>query len=77
MKRRTQPAAEVRAAGIKAIAMEKLLKAREVCRILGVSLPTLYSLVKSGQLKGYLVARKWKFAETDILRYLERVAVSA
>jgi excisionase family DNA binding protein len=57
--------------------MEKLLKAREVCHILGVSLPTLYSLVKTGQLKGYFVARKWKFAESDIRRYLEQVAVSA
>jgi excisionase family DNA binding protein len=56
--------------------MEKLLKAREVCNILGVSLPTLYSLVKTGKLKGYFVARKWKFAEADIVRYLERVAVS-
>jgi excisionase family DNA binding protein len=65
------------AAGVNPKAMEKLLKALEVCRILGVSLPTLYSLVKTGQLKGYFVARKWKFAEPDILRYLERVAVSA
>jgi excisionase family DNA binding protein len=56
--------------------MEKLLKAREVCRILGVSLPTLYSLVKNGRLKGYFVARKWKFEEVDLRRYLEQVAVS-
>ena len=65
------------AAGINTKVMEKLLNAREVCRILGVSLPTLYSLVKSGQLKAYFVARKWKFAETDIRRYLEQVAVTA
>jgi len=56
--------------------MEKLLEAREVCRILGISLPTLYSLVKTGKLKAYFVARKWKFAEADIMRYLEHVAVS-
>lgn len=56
--------------------MKELLKAREVCRILGISLPTLYSLVKTGKLKGYLVARKWKFAEADIMRYLEQVMVS-
>lgn len=57
--------------------MEKLLEAREVCRILGISLPTLYSLVNSRKLKGYFVARKWKFAEADIMRYLEQVAVGA
>ena len=59
------------------MAMEKLLKARDVCRILGVSVPTLYSLVKNGRLKGHFVARKWKFTETDLLRYLDQVAVSA
>lgn len=64
-------------AGVNTRLMDKLLNAREVCRILGVSLPTLYSLVKSGKLKGYFVARKWKFAEAEILRYLERVAVVA
>lgn len=48
---------------------------REACAILKVSRPKLYDLIRSGQLRGSFVARKWLIRELDLEAYLERTAV--
>jgi excisionase family DNA binding protein len=57
--------------------MEPLLTAPEVCKALRISRQLLYALVRQGKLKAYRVARKWRFDEQDVRRYLESVGVGA
>jgi excisionase family DNA binding protein len=50
---------------------------REACAILRVSRPKLYDLIRSGQLRGSFVARKWLIRVSDLESYLDKMAVGS
>jgi excisionase family DNA binding protein len=47
----------------------------QACAILRVSRPTLYDLIRSGQLVASFVARKWLIRTSDLEAYLDKMAV--
>lgn len=51
------------------------LTAREACAILRLSRPKLYNLIRSGQLRGSFIARKWLIRVSDLEVYLDKMAV--
>jgi len=51
--------------------MTKFLTKQEVCDSLGVSIDTLESLIKRGDLRAYRIARRIRIAESDLESYLE------
>jgi excisionase family DNA binding protein len=52
--------------------LEPLLTVRAVCRVLGISKPTLYRLIHSGELMPVRVSKSPRFLPADIRAYLER-----
>jgi len=53
-------------------ALEPLLTLAAVCEILGVSKPTLYRLIRGGELVPLRVGHSPRFAPEDVRTYLER-----
>ena len=51
---------------------EQLKTPLEACRMLQVSLPTLYRLVNQRQLQAHRVGRQLRFLPQDLRDYLER-----
>jgi excisionase family DNA binding protein len=51
----------------------------EAAQYLGTSKPTLYRLLRQGDLKGLKVGKQWRFRKGDLIAYMERnpVAVAA
>lgn len=49
-----------------------LLSLREICRLLGVSLRTVYRWIKSGQLPAMKVGGRWKCFRQDLAEYLSK-----
>ena len=47
----------------------------EACKVLKVSRPKLYDLIRSGQLTASFVARKWIIRERDLEAFLDKMAV--
>ena len=56
--------------------MEKLINTQQACEVLGVCRVTLYRLIRNGRLKAHLVAKSWRFRQTDIEAFLRSVEVS-
>lgn len=48
----------------------------EAVKFLGTSRPTLYRLLKQGDLKGLKVGRQWRFNKADLVAYMERQPAS-
>jgi excisionase family DNA binding protein len=55
--------------------VEKLLSSKAACELLSVRRTTLYKIIKQRQLRSHFIARAWKFRQTDLEAYLERMAV--
>lgn len=51
---------------------EELMSVEEACQLLAVSKGTLYSLLRSGDLKGFKIGRIWKISRTAINFYIQR-----
>ena len=51
---------------------DQLMTPPEACRMLQVSLPTLYRLVNQRQLQAHRVGRQLRFMPQDLRDYLER-----
>lgn len=58
---------------------EELLNLDEAVKFLGTSKPTLYRVLRQGELRGLKVGRQWRFRKADLVAYMERspVAVAA
>lgn len=56
---------------------DRLLTLREVSRILRLSPPTLYKLLKERRLPGVKVGNQWRFRRAEILRWLEGTRIQA
>ncbi|HLV82030.1 MAG TPA: ATPase, T2SS/T4P/T4SS family [Chthonomonadaceae bacterium] len=58
---------------------EALLTLDEAVQFLGTSRPTLYRLLRQGDLSGLKVGKQWRFHKSDLLAYMTRgpVAVAA
>lgn len=52
--------------------MEDLITFEEALKILDISHPTLYKLLKEKKIDGYLLAGKWKFKRQHLEDYVER-----
>ena len=50
----------------------KYYTTEEVADILGVAITTVYTYMKSGDLKGYKVGMYWRFKEEDIEAFVTR-----
>jgi excisionase family DNA binding protein len=48
----------------------------EALKFLGTSRPTLYRLLKQGELKGLKVGKQWRFNKADLVAYMERKPAS-
>lgn len=48
----------------------KYYTTEEVADILGVAITTVYTYMKSGDLKGYKVGMYWRFKEEDIEKFV-------
>lgn len=55
--------------------LPKLLKVKQVCEALSLSLPTIYRLLESGELPYLKFGRSRRVKEEDVLAYLERSTV--
>ena len=53
-------------------ALEPLMTVQGVCDVLGVSKPTLYRIIRVGELAPIRVSRSPRFAPADVRAYLER-----
>jgi excisionase family DNA binding protein len=53
------------------LAMQDLLDLEAAVQFLGTSKPTLYRLLRAGDIKGVKVGRQWRFRRTDLEAYLE------
>lgn len=51
---------------------EEILSFEQAVRFLGTSQPTLYRLLKQGDIKGLKVGRKWRFRKADLVAHMER-----
>lgn len=49
----------------------EMLNIRQVQDQLGISERTVFRLITSGELKGFQVARKWRFYQSDIDNYID------
>lgn len=54
-----------------------LMSMDEAAQFLGVSKPTLYRVLKGGELKGLKVSRQWRFNKWDLVAYTQRSPVAA
>jgi len=53
---------------------ERLLRPKEVCRILGVSYPTLRRWIKKGWIRAVqMPSGKYRIPESEVRRFLERI----
>ena len=50
---------------------EKMLTRREVCNLLGISLPTLWKRVKNKELTPVHIGRRVVFKESEIKKFVE------
>lgn len=50
----------------------EIMTLRELAEVLRIAPSTVYRELKAGTLPGFKVARDWKFARTDIQRWIER-----
>lgn len=50
----------------------EMLSFDEAVKFLGTSTPTLYRLLKQGDVKGLKVGRQWRFRTPDLVAYMER-----
>ena len=53
---------------------DRLLNIYEVARYLGVSVRTVYRLVRRGELRAFKVGAVWRFKQEDIDEMLGRLA---
>ena len=51
---------------------DKLLTIDEVAGYLRLNRYTVYRMAERGELPGAKVARRWRFTETDIIRWIQR-----
>ena len=51
---------------------DKLLTLEEVAAYLRLNRFTVYRMAERGELPGAKIARRWRFAEVDITRWIER-----
>jgi excisionase family DNA binding protein len=54
------------------LADKTLLLPNEVCRLLRISKPTLYELIKPGTLTGFKIQSRRYFARTDVERLMRK-----
>ena len=47
----------------------KIMTLKDVSLFLKIPVPTLYTLVKQGKVRGVKFGRQWRFLEQDILDY--------
>jgi len=52
--------------------MEKMLSPKDVCKILDISLPLLYRLLKEKKINANRVDWQWRFTERQVQEYLDR-----
>ena len=52
--------------------MEKLLTRLEIQEILNFSAPTIYKLLRNGELKGYRISGRLRFRPKDIKALIEK-----
>lgn len=52
---------------------EPLLSLRDVSQVLGVSERTIYRLMEDGELHPFKMGKSWKFEQSDIEAYLDRL----
>jgi excisionase family DNA binding protein len=57
--------------------MGKLLSAKEVQDMLGISEATLWRILKRKELTGFKVGHTWRFSEEDIREYIARQRAKA
>lgn len=50
---------------------ERYLSRDEVCKIIGISKPTLWRKTKDGEIKATTIGRKVTYAESEIKRFME------
>lgn len=51
---------------------KEVYEAKEVAKRLGVSVYTIHGLLKSGQLHGYRITRRWRIDQADVEEFIER-----
>ena len=51
--------------------LERLYTVKELMEILKVEKLTIYNYIKGGQLHGTKIGKNWRFAETEIQRFLK------
>jgi excisionase family DNA binding protein len=54
-----------------------LLSLREVANMLGISERTVYRLMEDGELHPFKMGKSWKFEQSDIEEYLDRLRKTA
>jgi len=50
----------------------KFWTTREICKILKLSLPTLWRMMKRGELRGYKLGRQWRFSDEQVSEFLNK-----
>lgn len=50
---------------------EELLGRREICRILGISNPTFFRMIKSGRLPGRMIGGAWKVSPKALREFID------
>ena len=50
---------------------ERYLSRDEVCKLIGISKPTLWRKTKEGEIKSVTIGRKVTYAESEIKRFME------
>ena len=56
------------------VSTDRLLNIHAVARYLGVSIRTVYRLVRRGELRAFKVGAVWRFSQQDLDAMLERLA---
>ena len=49
----------------------KILSPEDVMRYLNIGRNAIYTLLNTGELKGFRIGRKWKIARKDLEEYIE------
>lgn len=62
---------------VSSVSEEGLLSLEEAIRFLNTSKPTLYRLLKQGDIKAMKAGRQWRFRKEDLLAYTQRDTVGA
>lgn len=50
---------------------DEILNIDDVCEILCIGKNTAYSLLKSGELKGFQCGKSWKIPKVSIIKYIK------